>query len=224
MVGRRVLTWPPAIGSGPGSSETDRTSTPSAARASRVPSVANTSTPSASSSRANGTRPSRLATESKARTSRTSLLREVRLRRPKGPRRAALGLSAGRAPGPVGSGLPDWPEYNARSWHTPCTRNRRRYQRRSRRPCPGHRAEARPASLVSVYPGQSTAMTEYSEGPRERPVEPDQHPAHWLQRQQLPVPVEHHLAAVGCAAGLRGGLLQLPGSPASSVFGVPRSE
>src|SRR5258705_1117950 len=71
MAGWKVLTWPPSSVGRPVSSETGRTSTPSAARWSRVPSVAKTSTSSASSSRARVTIPSRLATDSRART-RTS--------------------------------------------------------------------------------------------------------------------------------------------------------
>src|SRR3954451_5607654 len=68
MAGWNVRTWPPTSGGTSVRSVTDAASMPSAARCSRVPSVATISTPSVWSSRANALRPSRLATESSART------------------------------------------------------------------------------------------------------------------------------------------------------------
>src|ERR1035437_691821 len=166
MAGWRVLTWPPAIGSAPVSSETDRTSIPSAARASRVPSVAITSTPRAIKSRAKGTIPSRLATESRARTWRTSKKPE---RPAPGSAGSAESRSGGRAPGPFADWLPEWIEYTVRSWHTPHTQYRRRAQR-----CWPRAVDERLSRSSDRY------LTEHSEGPRERPVESTQYAANRL--------------------------------------------
>src|SRR5664279_2154600 len=90
---------------------------------------------------------------------------------------------------------------------------------RHRRPAPGS-AEGRPASSICC-PGQPTVKNEHSEGPRERPVEPDQPAAFRLQQDELPGSVRPHLA-VGLGAARAGPhLLQLPGPPAPRLCGLP---
>src|SRR6266542_4158564 len=97
---------------------TDRTSTPSAARWSRVPSVAKISTSSDSRSRASAVIPSRFATESRARTraSSRSLEDDPRWRRQAGRAGAAGHLTIGRRR--------CRPEYSVRPWHTRAPPNR----------------------------------------------------------------------------------------------------
>src|SRR6478752_4220161 len=108
MAGWKVRTWPPTSGGTAVRSETDPTSIPSAARWSRVPSVANSCTSRRCSSRANAEMPSRLATESSARTCSVP---------PRAFGRALRSRRIGDGSGPLRAGTSGG-EYSVGPWHT----------------------------------------------------------------------------------------------------------
>src|ERR1035437_6030499 len=212
MAGWSVLTWPPAMDSAPVSSETERTSTFSEARNSRVPSVAKTSTPRLSRLRANGAMPSRLATESRARTRHTSRLSE----RP--------GYSKPHLPAAYGGlrverqrrrpAVPDGPEYTVRAWHTPLDS------------AAGHQARPTSAALTSspLLPLSWIAVHRRT-GANDRCSRQFRvAPMGGVQPHEFLADLRRHVGAGSRPAGPFDRSVQLPGPAFAQLLGLPRPE
>src|ERR1035437_911592 len=212
MAGWSVLTWPPAMDSAPVSSETERTSTFSEARNSRVPSVAKTSTPRLSRLRANGAMPSRLATESRARTRHTSRLSE----RP--------GYSKPHLPAAYGGlrverqrrrpAVPDGPEYTVRAWHTPLDS------------AAGHQARPTSAALTSspLLPLSWIAVHRRTGAHDRRSRQFRVAPMGGVQPHEFLADLRRYVGAGSRPAGRLDRPVQLPGPAIAQLRRLPRSQ